>query len=194
MNILQRTTPPTEYFDPSETGCHNRLAHSLSTALKDLDKTRGSTVVLCIGTDRATGDTLGPITGSLLQNGDCGYKIYGTLRNPVHALNLKDYIRHIYNSSKSPTVIAIDASLGNVRDVGRITLSRSPLQPGIGVNKKLPPVGDIAITGIVNLSGKPGLSLLQSTRLYSVMQMSRCIADAILLCDGVPTSERISDF
>jgi putative sporulation protein YyaC len=61
-----------------------------------------------------------------------------------------------------------------------ITLSNAPLYPGIGVNKKLPAIGDISITGIVNLSGKPGMSLLQSTRLYTVSNMARFISDAIL--------------
>ena len=41
-------------------------------------------VFLCIGTDRATGDALGPLVGSyLLKNGL--ENVYGTVDEPVHA-------------------------------------------------------------------------------------------------------------
>lgn len=183
MNILQRKNKPTEYFNPRELSSHSRLGYRLSSLLCDACNAGNDIVVLCIGTDRATGDSLGPIVGSILSENSSSFKIYGTLRQPVHALNLKEYIHRIYSEHASPTVIAIDASLGSQSDVGLITLSCTPLLPGIGVNKKLPAIGDISITGIVNMSGKTGLSLLQSTRLYTVMNMSEYIAKALLFAD-----------
>ncbi|MDI3279813.1 MAG: DUF1256 domain-containing protein, partial [Bacillota bacterium] len=46
-------------------------------------------VTLCIGTDRSTGDALGPLTGSkLLERGKDVLLVYGTLDQPVHAANL----------------------------------------------------------------------------------------------------------
>ena len=109
--------------------------------------------------------------------------MYGTLKAPVHALNLRDTIHHIYDHFVSPAIIAVDASLGRPSDVGMITLSNAPLYPGIGVNKKLPAIGDISITGIVNISGRPGINLLQSTRLYTVKNMADYIADSLILAD-----------
>ncbi len=49
-------------------------------------------VVLCIGTDRVTGDSLGPLVGTFLHayGSDRYLSIYGTLDFPVHALNLED--------------------------------------------------------------------------------------------------------
>lgn len=180
MNTSKKKACQTEYFNPENPDASRLISSKISRLLSQEKYNTDDIVVLCIGTDRATGDALGPITGSLLTQACGTCNIYGTLKNPVHALNLRENIRSIYATHNSPTVIAIDASLGNHSDVGLITLSSAPLYPGIGVNKKLPAIGDISITGIVNLSGKPGLSLLQSTRLYTVSTMATCIARSLL--------------
>lgn len=137
-------------------------------------------IVLCIGTDRVTGDSLGPLVGyklskSRLQN----VKVYGTLENPVHALNLADTTKEIYNKYSNPFIIAIDASLGNSNHLGYITLGKGPLTPGSGVKKTLLPVGDIFITGIVNVSGVLDNLVLQTTRLDTVMTLADCISNQL---------------
>src|SRR5690349_12433802 len=55
-------------------------------------------VILCIGTDRSTGDSLGPIVGSKLieqVSSSNTIHIFGTLKNPVHAVNLEETIAKI---------------------------------------------------------------------------------------------------
>ncbi|NMB44257.1 MAG: DUF1256 domain-containing protein, partial [Clostridiales bacterium] len=66
--------------------------------------------------------------------------------------------------------------------IGYITLGEGPLLPGAGVNKKLPPVGDIFITGIVNFSGVLDNMLLQTTRLNIVMVLADFICNGINYC------------
>ena len=45
-------------------------------------------IVLCIGTDRSTGDALGPLVGERL-HGVCQHaRVLGNLKEPVHAVNL----------------------------------------------------------------------------------------------------------
>jgi putative sporulation protein YyaC len=140
-------------------------------------------VLLCIGTDRATGDCLGPIVGyklsKLLQN---NVMLYGTLEQPVHAKNLGETITHIYKNHHNALVIAIDASLGKSGHIGYITLGEGPLLPGAGVDKSLPPVGDIFITGFVNFSGMLDHMLLQTTRLNVVMILADYICTGINYC------------
>ncbi len=80
-------------------------------------------------------------------------------------------------------VLVIDASLGMSKDMGLVTLTNSHLFPGKGVNKKLPAIGDMSITGIVNLSGHTGANLLQNTRLYTVKQMAEYIGKALIYAD-----------
>ena len=79
-------------------------------------------------------------------------------------------------------IIAIDASLGKSDHIGYITLGEGPLKPGAGVDKDLPEVGDLFITGIVNFSGMFDHMLLQTTRLNVVMSMADQICIAIRYC------------
>jgi putative sporulation protein YyaC len=142
----------------------------------------GDLVIMCIGTDRSTGDSLGPLIGYKLQRILKRYQnvfVHGTLDDPVHAKNLKASIDFVYNSYKKPFVVAIDACLGKVERVGCINMSHGPLRPGAGVNKDLPPIGDIHVTGIVNLGGFMEYIVLQNTRLSLVMKMADTISDGI---------------
>ena len=137
-------------------------------------------IILCIGTDRCTGDSFGPLVGYKLSSALYeNVVIYGTLDNPVHAKNLKENIEHIYETHTRPLVIAIDACLGNTEHIGYVTISEGPIKPGVGVNKELPEVGDISITGIVNFSGFMEFVVLQNTRLSLVMRMADMTANGI---------------
>lgn len=138
-------------------------------------------IILCIGTDRATGDCLGPLVGDYLQKVLPDLPVYGNLETPVHALNLESTIQHIYRKHPNPYIIAIDASLGLQEHIGYATLHHAPLKPGKGVNKKLPAIGNLSITGIVNVAGFPNSILLQSTRLHTVVTLANCISNAIYL-------------
>ncbi len=156
---------------------HQALQKKLTDSYgKDID----GVVLLCIGTDRSTGDCFGPLAGSLLslerQN---FFSIYGTLEQPVHAANLQDYIETIRQTYRNPLIIAIDACLGNTENIGYINICDGPLRPGAGVNKSLPPVGDIYITGIVNIGGFMEYLVLQNTRLNLVMTMSRVLVQGL---------------
>ena len=121
-------------------------------------------VVLCIGTDRIIGDSLGPLVGSKLAGTGILPYVYGTLDAPVHALNLQETLDTIRKRHPSGTI--------SVRDGG--------LHPGAGVSKHLNRTGDISVTGIINMEdGCPWLSL-QTARLSTVMRTAERIADCIL--------------
>lgn len=140
-------------------------------------------VFLCIGSDRATGDSLGPIIGyKLKQRRLSSAYVYGTLENPVHAKNLGEVIREIHDTFDQPFIVAIDASLGKASHVGYFTLGEGSLKPGAGVGKDLPQVGNLYVTGIVNLSGFLENSLLQTTRLHTVMDLADKISTGIFYC------------
>ena len=95
-------------------------------------------VVLCIGSDRSTGDSLGPLIGYKLEKYHMAdVSIYGTLQSPVHAANLAEKLDEIYSMHANPFILAIDASLGTKDHIGYITLGNGPLRPGLGVNKDL---------------------------------------------------------
>lgn len=82
-----------------------------------------------------------------------GIYVYGTLVQPVHALNLCDTRKEILSRHPDSLIIAVDASLGQKKHLGYVTIANGALYPGAAVHKKLPPVGHIHITGIVNTAG-----------------------------------------
>lgn len=165
------------YFNSGKNHSAFDLSKRLTELIRQNYNNKKQLILLCIGTDRATGDSLGPLIGYKLSK--FKYKnivIYGTLEEPVHAKNLKETIITIHQLYENPFIIAVDASLGQNNHIGYITLGEGSLKPGAGVAKDLPPIGDIFITGIVNFSGLLDNMLLQTTRLNIVMKLADSIA------------------
>lgn len=141
-------------------------------------------VVMCIGTDRSTGDCLGPLVGSKLAEHPLNsFTIMGTLDDPVHAANLAEKLEILKQMENSPFVIAIDACLGRLDSVGLMNIGVGSLRPGAGVHKALPAVGQLNITGIVNVGGFMEYFVLQNTRLSTVMRMANIISRSLLYCN-----------
>ncbi|MCH5252925.1 MAG: spore protease YyaC [Lachnospiraceae bacterium] len=176
-----------QYFNPGETKSLYDFTTSFRNLLEKCNYENKEIVLICIGSDRATGDCLGPIIGHKLRIHERrfrqkGFHVYGTLEKPIHAKNLETMVTFIQLYHPDALVIAIDASLGTAAHVGYVTLGEGSLCPGIGVDKNLPSVGDIFITGIVNLSGFGGQMLLQTTHLNLVMQLADFISLGIYRC------------
>lgn len=158
------------------------LSNQITSLFKEVSENKNisekpEVVIVCIGTDRSTGDCLGPLVGHRLSkiSSTLNAHVLGTLKEPVHAKNLDENMNLIFNTIRNPVIIAIDASLGKMENIGKINLYKGPLFPGAGVNKNLQPVGDISITGIVNMSGFMEYIVLQNTRLSLVMEMAETI-------------------
>ncbi|MEF2969212.1 spore protease YyaC [Paenibacillus sp. M1] len=184
MSQIQPTEPGQEIpylkISHTEPGIQSVLIHRL--LLHFAKVTPGQDlVVVCIGTDRSTGDCLGPLVGTSLakMNTFNYFHLYGTLEEPVHAMNLKETLEKINHTFQSPFIIGVDACLGQTSSVGSIQIVQGPLRPGAGVNKELPPVGDIHVTGIVNVGGFMEYFVLQNTRLSLVMRLSDIISSSI---------------
>lgn len=138
-------------------------------------------VIVGVGTDRSTGDCLGPLVGTKLwDNKPDSLSVYGTLDDPVHAGNLSEKLALLRKRHPDSLVVAVDASLGKSSSVGNITISPKPLKPGTGVKKELPLVGHMHFTGVINIAGNMEYFVLQNTRLSFVMHMAERIADSII--------------
>lgn len=171
------------YYNSKKLSASYEFGRELLQLIYEQKRQQQPLVFLCIGSDRATGDSLGPIIGyKLKQRHLSSIHIYGTLEQPVHAKNLSEVIREIHDTFDQPFIIAIDASLGKSSHIGYFTLGEGSLRPGAGVGKDLPQVGNLHITGIVNLSGFLEHSLLQTTRLHTVMALADQISTGICYC------------
>lgn len=126
------------------------VSHALLKSLSACSTPISDFVFFCIGTPCVSGDRLGPYIGSCLDQIHLPLvSVYGTLTNPIHALNLSDKLAYAKKKHPSSFFIAIDASFGPKTHLGNICIENSPLHPGQGVGKTLPPVGDIGITSVV---------------------------------------------
>ena len=145
-----------EYFNPGESRSLFNFTTSLQNLLEKKNYHSRDIILVCIGSDRATGDCLGPIVGHKLA------RFCNTHKNSLH----------LFGTLEQPIV----------EHVGYITLGEGALCPGVGVDKNLPEVGDIFITGIVNLSGFGSQMLLQTTHLNLVMQLADFISLGLFRC------------
>lgn len=152
-----------------------RIKKTLAAMIDGLNQDKRTLVFLCIGTDRSTGDCLGPLVGTRLLQRGYELPVYGTLDDPVHALNLSDKLEEIKNIHSDPFIVAIDACLGRSDRVGYINVKQGALNPGTALNKDLPAVGDVHISGIVNVGGFMEHIVLQNTRLSIVYSMAEVI-------------------
>ena len=113
----QRNT--TNRISYEEENAHHVISRELLTILPT-HKIR-PVVIVCIGTDRSTGDSLGPLIGTLLSEKTLpNFYIYGTLEDPIHAVNLQEKLNYIHSIHENPFIIGIDACLGRVKsEIGR---------------------------------------------------------------------------
>lgn len=137
-------------------------------------------LILCVGTDKCIGDALAPLTGTILQELNVDFPVYGTLEHPVHALNISDNLKKIMSEHPNAFIIAVDASLGHKNEVGNIIIRKGPLYPGKGVGKELPAVGNLTIVGIVEAFKSDIISVIHNIRLHFVMSLANVIASIII--------------
>lgn len=184
--ITIRTNRDVFYYDTKQAFDAEAFAlrlYDMICAERESGKWAG-VLFLCIGTDRSTGDSLGPLIGyKLKEKGLEHIEILGTLERPVHAMNLETYQSILKLKYPNHVVVAVDASVGNMEHIGCITLGKGALKPGLGVSKELRSVGDLFITGIVGSCGNYDPLMLQSIRLSVVMRMADCISRSIYLVE-----------
>ncbi|MBO8158467.1 spore protease YyaC [Thermosyntropha sp.] len=147
-----------------------------------IDVSREEPIFICIGSDRHLLDCFGPLVGTMIKEKTSELSVYGTLENPLNSQNLSEHLQKIRNTHYSEYIeIAVDASLGSREDLGIIKIRKGPILPGKALDKKLPPVGQIAITGIVGerLTYK-NIAGLKTGSIKPVYFMAKVLSEAIV--------------
>lgn len=153
-------------------------APQIADALRRFISANREIVFVCIGSDRVNGDSVGPFTGTFLQEAG-GPTVYGTLDDPVHAQNLAERMNWIKRAHPRATIIAVDAMLGRAELVGNVAVVRGPLLPGVGAGKDLGMVGDFGVAPVVAVQDFAYMFMLQSTRLSLIVRMARQIVAGV---------------
>jgi len=138
------------------------------------------TVIVCIGTDRCIGDCLGPLVGTLLKSKNFPLPVYGTVSDPIHALNIDKKLNEIKLLHPHNNIIGIDACLGDSDGIGEIQARDYPVHPGKGVGKSLPNVGETSIIGIVDSNDNDEIFNSNNIRLNLVLSMAKVITHALI--------------
>ena len=90
------------YYNSECKNIHIMLGRQLSQLLAENNAYDKDIVIMCIGSDRSTGDSLGPLIGYKLQKYSLKHvNIYGTLDNPIHAGNINEKISEIRRPHRS---------------------------------------------------------------------------------------------
>lgn len=137
-------------------------------------------VIVCIGTDKCIGDCVAPIVGTILVESGYSFPVYGTLHEPIHALNIKENLAKIIKEHKNPFIISIDACLGDKEDIGVIRIKNDSIIPGSGIGESLPRVGNMSIIGIVHDVDDATHFAESGIRLSFVDDMAKTIARILI--------------
>ena len=131
-----------------------------------------------VGSEHSTGDSFGPLTGTLLKR--VGHKnIIGSLDDPVHAKNLDQKIKLI---PRGDFVVAVDATMGSFKELGHLIFRDGPLKPGAALNREeLPSVGQASVLFNVAPVGLANLLMLNSASLNKVWLAANLLYRAIAI-------------
>lgn len=113
-----------QYFSPDNASTA-LFSNALNKHIAYLNKKYEDLVLLCIGTDKITGDCLGPLVGSKLMQQNFPHPLYGTLEKPLHAGNLTRQLPEISTAHPNACTLAIDAAVGSRNHICRCRLPES---------------------------------------------------------------------
>lgn len=152
---------------------------------RSLNQKYSSIVFLCIGTDRITGDSFGPLVGHNLRRiygNREPINIVGDLECTVQSNNIEEKYNHIMNTYKKPFIISVDSALSSEENIGKIIVEDTGIEIGSGLRKNKIIIGDMSIKGIVakNMNNpRCNFNMLQNTHLGLIMTMSELVSNGI---------------
>ena len=138
-------------------------------------------VFICLGSALAAGDDLGPKIGynlDLKLKGKC--YVYGTLNATITAKEaniVSSLIKTLHPKSK---IIAIDAAVGNVEDIGLVKIFNDGIKPGLGINKNLDKIGDVSIIAIIGEKEKFNSTSFSAVDKLFIERLSYLISNSII--------------
>lgn len=136
---------------------------------------------LCIGSEKISGDSLGPMVGTMLKEKyNVPFPVIGTEEHPVNGVNISRYKEHIRKYFPNHKIIAIDAALGEKNDLWEIRFREGGIKAGGAVGTSNTMIGDIGILGVVGEKGTNALQTLLNASFPSVVNLAEKIVEMLL--------------
>lgn len=140
---------------------------------------RQKPVILCVGTQKVSGDMLGPMVGSILtEKYNINSYVYGTLNNPVNGLNIEEYISFIKKIHSKSLIITVDAAMGLKNEVGLVKLKKDGIVAGAAFGRKKKTIG-IGLVGVVAEKDDNPINKLMTVKVSFVECLAEKIATVI---------------
>ena len=163
---------------------YNQFIRDFSNTICNLteNKIYSHVIFLCVGTDRITGDSFGPIVGHKLKRlyeDVRNIEVIGNLNNTVCDTNIDCVMQNIRENFQNPFIIAIDSALSTRENVGRIIVEDRGIYLGQGLGKNKMRIGDMSIKGVVarnSGNARCNLQLLQNVSLGFVLDMAETVS------------------
>ena len=133
-------------------------------------------VIVCVGTDKISGDSLGPMVGSMLRAAGVPCPVYGVEGATVNGVNLDRYREFLASRYAGVPVIAVDAALGEADEVGQIRYRKGGVCAGGALGRRTEGLGQLAVLGVVGRRGEDALSALLEAPLAVVERLAERIA------------------
>lgn len=164
-------------------GQYNNFVSEFSRKLYEVKyrKDFSSVIFLCIGTDRITGDSFGPLVGYHLKKlyktfgGYSNVKVTGDLEYQISNQNIAEELKRIYRDFERPLIIVIDSALSKKENVGTIIVEENGMFIGSAIQKEKRVIGDISIKGVVSKNlkmPKYNFHMLSNIPLGLIMNMA----------------------
>lgn len=137
----------------------------------------GTPVVLCVGSDKIPGDSIGPVVGDYLTrvyNTKCF--VYGICGNSVNGTNLGKYMEILTKAHSESAVIAVDACLASGKISADVLVREGGVNPKKAVSGDDSHTGDVGILGVIKDNGLNPLSALMTVSTDKVENIARKIA------------------
>ena len=117
---------------------YHKFIKELEVGVRDLNEDYSNVIILCIGTKKVVGDSVGPLVGENIKYLENDYiKIYGALENTINFNNAKNILTEIYEKFDNPYIITIDAALGNKENMGKVILTKGYIKIGKALEKSI---------------------------------------------------------
>jgi len=133
-------------------------------------------VIVCFGTTAISGDSLGPVVGTMLREKyNVPAFVYGTEEHTVNGKNMTEWINFITSVHKDALIIAIDASLGRAEKVGQIVFRSDGVCPA-AIKGKRTRFGDVGILAVVAPSGDDPLMQLMQVEQSFILEIANKVS------------------
>ncbi len=143
-------------------------------------------VILCIGTNRLIGDSVGPLVGSFLKRNmkvNNKIKIIGDCNNNICYKDIEKKIKNISKLYPKSSLIVIDSALSSKENIGKIFVQDRGLKYGDGLKKSTQSIGNISIKAVtgININNRfKNFINLKNTAYSDVIDLAQFISSGII--------------